>query len=76
MFSQISRGFDDILPFFTDEYTVYDFQTFGEIVESPKYQLEHQLEYNQLESILQKLQNSINIFAKTRGVVCTVAGSN
>ena len=48
-FLKFLGGFDDILPFFADEYTVYDFQTFGEIVESQKYRLEYQLEYNQLE---------------------------
>ncbi len=36
VFSQISRGFDDVLPFFADEYAVYDFQTIGQIAESRK----------------------------------------
>ncbi len=36
LYLQISRAFDDVLPFFADEYTVYDFQTFRQIVESQK----------------------------------------
>ncbi len=60
--TQISRGFDDVLPFFADEYTVCDFQ----IVESRKDVFKN---IKTVGYILQKLQSSINIFAKTRGVV-------